>query len=296
MIGNSPEMRKLYDKLEKIHSINEPVLITGESGTGKELVARAIHRLSSRSGKSFIAVNCGALSNDLQQSELFGDLKNGNIGLIEAAAGGTLFLDEVADFPLQLQIHLLDFLQDKTVARPGSDAEPAVDVRVIAATNKNLEEAVARGQFREDLYYRINVLRLTVPPLRERDGDIELLAQEYFKRFSSEIKHTAQGFGAQALQVMKRYHWPGNVRELISRVKHAMIMSQGRLLVPADLGVEVRASPRRTVTLTKARIKAEQKLIQCALGRNSNNVSEAARELGVSRATMYRLMNKLNQA
>ena len=303
MIGTSPEMRMLYSKLDKIHSINEPVLITGESGTGKELVARAIHQLSVRRAKPFIAVNCAALSSNLHQSELFGHEQGESsgesksaIGLVDAAAGGTLFLDEIADFPLQLQIHLLDFLQEKTASRPGPDRKPAVDVRVIAATNKSLEEAVARGQFREDLYYRINVLQLTVPPLREREGDIELLAQAYFKRFASEIKHTAQGFSAQALQVMKRYHWPGNVRELISRVKHAMIMSQSRLLVPADLGVEVRASPRRTVTLNKARIKAEQKLIECALGRNRNNVSEAARELGVSRATMYRLMSKLNQA
>lgn len=303
MIGNSPEMRMFYSKLDKIHSINEPVLITGESGTGKELVARAIHQLSVRRAKPFIAINCATLSSNLRQSEVFGYEQGESsgesrpgIGLHEAAAGGTLFLDEIADFPMQSQMSLLDFLQDKTAVRPGSDRKPAVDVRVIAATKKSLEEAVARGQFREDLYYRINVLQLSVPPLREREGDIELLAQEYFKRFASETKHTAQGFGAQALQVMKRYHWPGNVRELISRVKHAMIMSQSRLLVPADLGVEVRASPRRTVTLTKARIKAEQKLIQCALGRNRNNVSEAARELGVSRATMYRLMSKLNQA
>ena len=303
MIGNSPVMEGVYRGIEKIHSISEPVLISGESGTGKELVARAIHQLSPRRDKPFIAVNCGALPPNLIQSELFGHERGSftgahqrKIGRIEAASSGTIFLDEIGDLPMELQVNLLHFLQDKSIERVGSNVSIPIDARVIAATHVDLPKAIARGNFREDLYYRINVLHLKMPPLRERGDDISLLAQEFFKRFSRDREHSAQGFSQQALHAIKHHAWPGNVRELINRVRSAMVMSENRLLQPADLGLDQHAGVKDGITLESSRSKLDEERVRHVLVRNRNNVTESARELGVSRATMYRLIRKFKES
>ncbi|RNC66669.1 MAG: sigma-54-dependent Fis family transcriptional regulator [Desulfuromonadales bacterium] len=299
MTGDSPVIHEVYKKIGKMKTVDAPILISGESGTGKELVAQIIHKHSARAHAPFVAVNCGALPPHLIQSELFGHEKGAftgaiqrKIGRIETAAEGTIFLDEIADLPLELQSNLLRFLQEKTIERVGSHQSITIDARVMAATNVDLEKAVKEGTFREDLYYRLNVLNLKMPPLRERSGDIELLALTFLEKFSAKRKVAARRFSQQALRVMNLYSWPGNVRELINRVQRAVIMSEGPFITPADLGLEKRSATRNLLTLEKARLKAEKETIQYSLLCHRNNISEAARQLGVSRATLYRLMSK----
>ncbi len=299
MVGASPAMLALFADLRKVSGVDAPVLITGESGTGKELSAIAIHERSSRAKGPFVAVNCGALPPSLIQSELFGYEKGAftgaqqrKIGRIEAAAGGTIFLDEIGDLPMDMQVNLLRFLQEKTIERVGSNQHHAVDVRVIAATHVDLEAAVKEGRFREDLYYRLHVLDLKMPALRDRDGDVELLARFFFKKFASEKRQNVQGFTQEALRIMNDHDWPGNVREMINRIRRAMIMCENRLITPADLGMERREQRRCMLTLDAVRVAAEREAIQTALRRTHRNVSRAAQELGVSRVTLYRLMEK----
>ncbi len=299
MVGASPQMLDLFKNIRKVASVDAPVLITGESGTGKELAALALHERSNRNPMPFVAVNCGSLPSTLIQSELFGHEKGAftgasqrKIGRIEAAAGGTIFLDEIGDFPLELQVNLLRFLQEKTIERVGGTTKIHVDVRVLAATHVDLEAAVKQGRFREDLYYRLNVLKIKTPALRERQGDIEVLAKYFFEKFSNEKRRNVKGFSPSALQLMNRYPWPGNVRELISRVRRAMVMCENRLITPEDLDLDRRDGPRLITTLESARSKAEMDAIRSALQKNKGNLSLASRELGVSRATLYRLMEK----
>jgi DNA-binding NtrC family response regulator len=299
MIGTSKAMRKLYQHIAKISDTDAPVLISGESGTGKELAARAIHQLSPRKEGPFIAVNCAALPENLIQSELFGHEKGAftgayqrKIGRMEAATGGTIFLDEIGDLPKPLQVNLLRILQEQVIERLGSNREINLNVRMIAASHVNLELAVQAGTFREDLYYRLNVLGLKSPPLREREDDVEILATHFFEKFSAESRSAARGYSDSALRVMNRYSWPGNVRELINRVRQAVIMSENRLLNPANLGLEKRIICDISLTLEQARAHADNEIIRSALRRNKNNVSEAARQLGVSRATLYRLLQQ----
>lgn len=299
LVGESPAIQDIYKKMSKMEGVDAPILISGESGTGKELIAHLIHRHSVRGKAPFVAVNCGALPAHLIQTELFGHEKGAftgaiqrKIGRIETAARGTIFLDEIADLPFELQTNLLRFLQEKTIERVGSHQSITIDVRVIAATNIDLEKAVADGHFREDLYYRLNVLNLRIPPLRERAGDIELLAMAFLEKFSSKRKLSTRRYSQQALRCMNLHSWPGNVRELINRVQRAVIMSDGPFITPADLGLERRAATRNLLTLEKARDKAEKEAIQYSLLCHRNNVSETARQLRVSRATLYRLMNK----
>lgn len=300
MIGSSPSVLNLYRCIHRMAPVEAPVLITGESGTGKELVARAIHDNSSRRGGSFCAVNCGALSPGLIQSELFGHEKGAftgadqrKIGFIESADGGTLFLDEIGDLPLDMQVNLLRFLESHRITRLGNPQEIPVDVRVLAATHVNLEEAIRQGKFRPDLYHRLSVLQLTTPPLRERGGDIEALATFFFHKFRSEKTLKVRGFSRDSFLLMRQHSWPGNIRELINRVRQAMVMCDRHLISPEDLGLERREGfSRCQLTLEQARDKAEQDAIKASLARNKNHIQHAARELDVSRATLYRLIEK----
>ena len=299
IFGQSAATIELLRQIRRIAKVDAPVFIGGESGSGKELAAQAIHQYSSRASQPFVPVNCGAIQPSLIQSELFGHERGAftgadreKRGLIEAADGGTLFLDEIGDLPRELQINLLRFLQEKTISRVGSTRSIQVDVRVIAATNVDLEKAVAAGKFREDLFYRLNVLNLRVAPLRERRDDIELLAEHFFRRFALEKSPRLKGFSERALGVMTAHAWPGNVRELVNRVRRAMVMAEGRLITPADLGLEPRSDAPPWEALGDARTKAEQTAIVVSLKQAGKNVTQAARHLGVSRMTLYRLMAK----
>ncbi|NLO80980.1 MAG: sigma-54-dependent Fis family transcriptional regulator [Xanthomonadaceae bacterium] len=297
MVGRSRAMHALMAAIGKIANVEAPVLIQGESGTGKELAAQAIHDNSRRSGGPFVAVNCGALPASLIQSELFGyergaftGAQRRKIGRIEAANGGTIFLDEIGDLDLELQANLLRFLQEGVIERLGGSGSVPVDVRVIAATHVNLELAVAEGRFRADLYYRLNVLRLDMPPLRARAGDVAVLADYFFERYAKDKAPGVRGFSREAYAAMEAHTWPGNVRELINRVRRAMVMCEGRLIRPADLGL--RDSQDAPLSLVEVRENAERMAVEAALQACRYNVSKAASQLGTSRVTLYRLMRK----
>ncbi|MGQ0334205.1 sigma-54 interaction domain-containing protein [Halomonas elongata] len=299
MVGTTPAMWQLFKTIRKIAAVDASVCIHGESGTGKELTAQAIHERSPRANGPFHAINCGALPDNLIQSELFGHEKGAftgagqrKIGRIEAASGGTLFLDEIGDLPLELQVNLLRFLETRRLQRVGGLNEISVDVRILAATHVDLAKAVDEGRFREDLYHRLNVLQITVPALREHPEDIEILAHFFFKRFAGDKPACLKGFSRESLAVMQQYAWPGNVRELINRVRRAMVMCEGRLIQPEDLGIERRRIHRHVLTLEQARERAERDSLLAALARNKYRIHPAAAELGVSRVTMYRLLNK----
>ena len=300
MTGRHPKMQQLYRKIDKIVTVDAPVLIGGESGTGKELVARAIHQHSDRANAPFIAMNCGAIPPNLIHSELFGHERGAftgahqrKIGNIEAADQGVLFLDEIGDLPLDLQASLLRFLQEKTIVRLGSTTRLRMNVRVIAATHVDLQQAVAEGRFREDLYYRLNVLHLKVPALRERASDVPLLANAIFNAHRHQRSPQVRGFSAEALHAMHNYAWPGNVRELINRVQHAMIMTENKLITAADLGLPGDTHAPAIPTLDEVRSSAEKEVIVSSLHKCHNNVSEVARQLGVSRVTLYRMIDRL---
>lgn len=299
MVGTTSAMWELFKTIRKVAVVDASVCIHGESGTGKELTAQAIHERSLRSDQPFHAINCGALPENLIQSELFGHEKGAftgaaqrKIGRIEAAHGGTLFLDEIGDLPLELQTNLLRVLETRTIQRVGGLEEVDVDVRILCATHVDLAKAVKEGRFREDLYHRLNVLQVNVPPLREHSEDIEVLARFFFKRFINEKSANLKGFSREALAVMRSYHWPGNIRELINRVRRAMVMCENRLIQPVDLGIERRTLPRHAITLDQARDDAEYRVLRAALGRSRFQVNIAAKELSVSRVTIYRLMEK----
>lgn len=300
MIGRHAKMLQLYRQIDKIVTVDAPVLIGGESGTGKELVATAIHRHSDRVRAPFITMNCGAIPPHLIQSELFGHERGAftgahqrKIGNIEAANEGVLFLDEIGDLPLDLQVNLLRFLQEKTIVRVGSTERVRVNVRVIAATHVDLGRAVEQGRFREDLYYRLNVLHLKVPPLRERVSDVPLLANAIFNQNRHQKGAQVKGFSSEALHAMWEYGWPGNVRELINRVQYAMIMTENKLITAADLGIPVPDLTATNPTLDEARATVEKEVIVNSMHRNRNNVSEVARQLGISRVTLYRMIDRL---
>ena len=301
--GSSSAIVAAFRAIRKVALSDVSVLITGETGTGKERAARTIHARSSRAHGPFIAVNCAALPRDLVQSELFGHEKGAftgahqrSIGKIESAAGGTLFLDEIGDLPLELQVNLLRFLQDKVIERVGGRERIPVDVRVIAATHIDLEEAVKNDQFREDLLYRLNVVRVAMPPLRERDGDVELLARFFFDQFTRTRRNSVKGISIAAMQSLKAHDWPGNVRELINRIERAVAMCDGPIITPEDLGLERRRERNSVMSLDQFRARAEKEAITKALRRAGHNVSKAASDLKVSRITLYRLMDKLGIA
>ena len=298
MVGRSPAMAATMASLHKFAPVDLPVLITGETGTGKEVAAAALHRMSARRAGPFVPINCGALSPNLVQSELFGHERGAftgansrRIGHIESAAGGTVFLDEVGDLPLEAQTNLLRFLQEGSLERVGSSQPISIDVRVLAATHVDLEKAVAQGSFREDLYYRLNVLRLHMPPLRERGGDVELLAQHFLDHFREQHCSYARGFSSAARRAMRSFSWPGNVRELLNRVQRAAVVAEDALISPADLDLHASVGMAHR-SLGLARIAAERDAIVTCLRESQFNISECARRLRISRVTVYRLCKK----
>ncbi|MFO1451624.1 MAG: PEP-CTERM-box response regulator transcription factor [Opitutaceae bacterium] len=299
MIGNCPAVQKVCASLRKVATTEAPVLILGESGTGKEMAARAIHDQSARRQGPYVAINCSAIPETLLESELFGHEKGAftgaNVqrkGRIEQASGGTLFLDEIGDVPASVQVKLLRFLQEKTIERVGGRVTIPADVRVIAATHKDLVKAREQGTFREDFYYRLSVVQIVLPPLRERGADIHLLAQSFLHRFSAENKRTGLTYSVEALRAIQRYHWPGNIRELQNKVRRAVIMGESQRLSARDL--ELSDAPvGNLLTLKEAREDLEREMIRRALAKNEGRVVAAAAELGVSRPSLYDLMGKL---
>jgi DNA-binding NtrC family response regulator len=299
LIGSCDAITRLRAQVSRVAKVAAPVLIWGESGSGKELTAQAIHAQSGRAAGPFVPINCGAIAPSLIHSELFGyergaftGATRGKAGLIESADGGTLFLDEIGDLPRDLQANLLRFLQEKTICRLGSTRAIRVDVRVIAASHVQLQQAVASGAFREDLYYRLAVLPVTVPPLRERRDDLVTLAEHFFHMYASEKSPRLKGFSNRAIEAILDHDWPGNVRELINRVRRALVMSDGRLIMPDDLGLTRGIAMPTPAALDDTRMRSERRALRECLDRSGHNVSRAARDLGVSRTTMYRLLSK----
>ncbi|HTH18163.1 MAG TPA: sigma-54 dependent transcriptional regulator [Magnetospirillum sp.] len=301
MIGDSPAMKRLLAAIAKIAVTNAPVLITGESGTGKELAAVSIHQRSLRAAGPFVPINCAALPKHLIASELFGHEKGAftgadqrRIGRLQAADRGTVFLDEIGDLPLDLQAHLLRFLQEHTIDRVGGVQPIKVDVRVVAATNMALRKAVAEGRFREDLYFRLNVLTLTMPPLRERAEDVDQLTAYFIAKFAREADKGVLGLTPEATRLVRRYPWPGNVRELIATIRRAVVMADDTLITPADLDLAAAdgEGSGSDGSLGSARRGADETLIRRALAGNRHNITRTAEHLGVSRMTLYRLLEK----
>jgi two-component system NtrC family response regulator len=298
VIAASDAMLKVCRTIEKVAPTTATTLLQGESGTGKEVLARAIHALSSRTKKPFVAINCAAIPDTLLESELFGFEKGAFTGAvkqtpgkIEVADGGTLFLDEIGDMPQSLQAKLLRFLQQRTIERIGGRAEIAVDVRVLCATNKNLKQAMATGAFREDLYYRISEITIEIPPLREREGGRLLLAQYLLNKFAKQQKRVIKGFTDDAHDAIDAYAWPGNVREMENKIKAGIIMAEGKFVTAADLGLNAAANPP-TLNLRVVRQIAETQAIRQALVRAGGNISRTAELLGITRPTLYDLMAK----
>ena len=301
MIGQSTPMRAIYAALPKIAATDSPLLIGGESGTGKDLIARAVHTMSARADGPFVSVNCAALPESLIQSELFGHEKGAFTGAhrrkggkFQAADGGTILLDEIGDLSVDTQANLLHVLETRTVDMVGGDSV-SMDVRVITATHVDLEDAVRRGRFREDLYNRLNVLSIVSPPLRDRGKDVQLLADCFFDRYTNEsTRQRVVGFTPEARLAIDHWHWPGNVRELLNRVRKAIVMCEKGPLSCEDLGLERRACARKVMTLEEALDAAELRAVLTALEASANSVTVAAEKLGISRMTLYRLMTKHN--
>lgn len=297
IVTASPTMLKVCRDIERLAATNVPVLLLGESGTGKEALAQALHDLGPRSKHPFIAINCGAIPENLLESELFGHERGAftgavkqTIGKIESANKGTLFLDEIGDLPHPLQVKLLRFLQDQIVERIGGRQKIQVDVRIVSATNANLEEKIAQGLFREDLYYRMNAVMVRIPPLRDRAGDPALLANFFLARFNQEYGRSIRGFTEDAAAAMNTHAWPGNVRELENRMKRAVVMADKRLIDAADMELATTQAEPADLDIRAARLRAEREVIQAALARSNNTLAVAARMLGISRPTLYGLM------
>ncbi|MCC7202283.1 MAG: PEP-CTERM-box response regulator transcription factor [Nitrospirae bacterium] len=299
MLGNSASMNQVYEAIRKVATVDVPVVILGESGTGKELTARAVHRLSERRDKPFVVINCGAIPETLLESELFGHEKGAFTGAdsrkkgrIEYAEGGTLFLDEIGELSFSLQVKLLRFLQERIIERVGGREEIQVDVRILAATNRDLKKAIEEGKFREDLYFRLSVVTVNLPPLRERGNDALLLARAFLHRYSREFKKNVRGFKDETVKALSDYDWPGNVRELENRVKRGVVMSDGEWLSPSDLEFAAPDGAKQILSLHEAREALEKRVISEALLRHGSNVTHAARELDISRQTLTAMINK----
>jgi two-component system NtrC family response regulator len=300
MITAAPEMIRVARTIERVANTNVSVMLLGASGTGKELLARGLHQASDRAEGAFVAINCAAIPENLLESELFGYEKGAFTGAIkttegkiEQAAGGTLFLDEVGDIPLQLQVKLLRFLQERVIERIGSRRSVAVDTRIVCATHQDLEAMIGDGRFREDLFYRLAEIVVKIPSLAERPGDATLLAKVFLARFAKEMNPQVRGFAANALTAIDAWPWPGNVRELENRVKRAVIMADGKLVTAADLDLaEPDAAVVGALNLKTAREQADRKVIRHALARSEGNISSTAKLLGISRPTLYDLLKQ----
>jgi len=298
ILGTSRPMIELMAMVDKVAASEAPVLITGESGTGKELVARALHERSNRGHGPFVAINCGAIPENLLESELFGHEKGAFTGAhamrkgrLEYADGGTLLLDEIGEMPLHLQVKLLRFLQERTIERVGGHKTIEVDVRVVSATNTDLEEAIQGKAFREDLYFRLNTIQLHIPPLRERGQDAELMAKAFAKRYVRESGSKA-ALTREAIDAILAYDWPGNVRELENRIKRAVIVCTDNRITAGDLELVEPERGATSLDLRAARDRVEREVVIKALEKHGGNVSRAAIELGTSRPTLHHLLNK----
>ena len=303
MLGASLQMQNVFAFVRKVATTSAPVLVLGENGTGKEMVARALHRRGRQRTGPFIPINCNAIPENLLESELFGHEKGSftgahatRKGLVETAEGGTIFLDEIGELPAALQVKLLRFLQEKTFQRVGGRQEIQSDARVIAATNLNLQDSVASGRFREDLYFRLAVLVVTLPPLRERGDDVGLVAREFLRRYGAQHGRPGLTFAPDAVRALNSHPWPGNIRELQNRVQRAAIMAEGKRVTAGDLELVDAAGARRPKTLKEARESVERELVENALRRHGGRITPAALELAISRPTLYELMEKLGIA
>jgi len=301
IITAAPEMQKVARTIERVASADVSVMLLGASGTGKELLARAVHEKSGRKGE-FVAINCAAIPENLLEAELFGYERGAftgavksNIGKIELAQGGTLFLDEVGDIPLPLQVKLLRFLQERVIERIGGRSAIPVDTRIVCATHQDLDAMTSDGRFREDLYYRLAEIVVKIPPLAERSGDAVLLARHFVNRFGRELNASVQSLSSDAVDAIDSYGWPGNVRELENRIKRAVIMADGKTVTSADLELPS-AGPAHEeplpINLRAAREVADRKVIRQAMSRTENNISGAAKLLGISRPTLYDLLKQ----
>jgi two-component system NtrC family response regulator len=298
LVGESDAIQKVFALVQRVAPTDATVLVVGENGTGKELIAHAIHEASRRRSGPFVPINCGAIPETLLESELFGhergaftDAHRAREGKLEVASGGTVFLDEIGDLPPHLQVKILRFLQDHRIERIGGRESHHVDVRVVAATNRDLQIALATGRFREDLYYRLSVVTILAPPLRDRGDDLRLLAEYFLDFYARHYKRKIKGFTQSALRAVQAHPWPGNVRELENRIQRAVILTQDSYLRPEDLELaERREEPPRS--LNEARDEAERAVIVDALTRNAGNITRAARDIDVSRPTFHDLLRK----
>lgn len=301
IIGASKQMLAACRLVEKVGPSEATSLVLGESGTGKELIARALHNLSPRKKKAFVALNCAAIPDNLLESELFGYEKGAFTGAvsqtkgkIETADGGTLFLDEIGDMPRALQAKMLRFLQERVIERLGGRSSIEVDVRIVCATHRKLDELIQTGEFREDLFYRISEIVIDIPPLREREGDPMLLAQTFLDDFSEKNGRSFRGFSETARIELDAYNWPGNVRELENRVKRAVVLAEGKRITASDMGFDEKDRSKQSLDLREARERVEREVIQKALAIYDNNVTHAAEAMGISRPSLYQLVKKLD--
>ncbi|MBT8110480.1 MAG: PEP-CTERM-box response regulator transcription factor, partial [Gammaproteobacteria bacterium] len=299
IVAASEGMLAVCRMIEKVAPTDVTTLLLGESGTGKELLARALHRLSSRAENNFVAINCAAIPENLLESELFGHEKGAftgahkqTMGKVELANGGTLFLDEICDMPMALQAKMLRFLQERVIERVGGREEISVDVRVICATNQNPTNMIKEGLFRDDLYYRVSEITINIPPYREREEGRLILARTLLQKYCKKQKRAINGFSDDAVQAIEAYSWPGNVRELENKIKGAVIMADGKMVTAADLGLDADDERGESLNLREVRATAESKAIRVALTKCFGNVSKAAELLGVTRPTLYDMINK----
>ena len=299
LITSCSNMLSVCRTVEKVAPTNASTLVLGDTGTGKELIAQGLHQLSNRSEENFTAINCAAIPDNLLESELFGYEKGAftgassqKVGKIEAASNGTLFLDEIGDMPLSLQAKMLRFLQERVIERLGGNNEIPVDVRVVCATHRNLEDMIKAGDFREDLYYRLSEIIIEIPALKDREGDAVILANVFLQRFALEHGRPLKGFTDEALAAIESYPWPGNIREMENKIKRACIMADGNKVTQSDLQISSSDDDEQPLNLKQVREKAERTAIITSIRQCENNMAKAARLLGITRPTLYTLVEK----